>query len=409
LILAAAVACSGGPSKDDGNVAGSGGTAGAGGSAGTAGTTGASGAAGSTGGSGGSLTGGANRGGTGIAGASGGRNTGSAGTAGATGGSTGTGGSGGTGGSTSCNAGCWTPTPADQAFIASLCALTEACCVQNALEAQPDVAGCTSKLAKSGVTSDATIQQACLAELQTLAASASCLPEQWQLSDPCVRVFYEPSGPQPPGAPCAHTGDCAGEVGKVTLCSAAPTGSSPTGSLCLQLASGVAGDQTCLAEMNEDGVITSAAHRGPGGGLPPVTTGYICQRRNGVRCSGTMGTSDPSTTACVALLPDGAACEDASLCASGICTGILGTPGACTEGVPAGQPCGTSDDCDHTSYCNTYPPAAYTCAAKLPPGSGCSAAGDLACTSGNCPSTNICSAETHAESIALGAFCGRRP
>lgn len=303
----------------------------------------------------------------------------------------------------SCDGGCWQPTPADQAFVASFCALTEACCVQNAYRAQPDIAGCTSKLIKAGFTSDSTVQQTCLAELQTLSASTSCVPELWQLSDACVRVFNEPSGPQQPGQLCKTNADCAGVPGQVTYCTTDPSQLSPPRSFCIQLAPGQSGDHTCFGNMDTDGVIVAAAFYRANAGVPPLTTGVVCQRRSGFYCA---FTDDPLTRACAMLLPDGANCSSDSTCASGACTGAGGT---CAPRVAAGQTCqslGVPAVCDDASYCKNNGTGTQTCVPKLPPGSDCSGAGDAACTTGRCPSSNnVCSAQTHAEGIALLAFC----
>src|SRR5579862_7453528 len=98
-------------------------------------------------------------------------------------------GAGGAGGSpSSCDGGCWQPTPTDESLIASFCALSEACCVANALEAQADVAACETTLRQSGVSGDSNLQASCLAELQSLAGSLNCVPEISDLADPCVRL-----------------------------------------------------------------------------------------------------------------------------------------------------------------------------------------------------------------------------
>ena len=310
--------------------------------------------------------------------------------------------------STSCDGGCWQPTPADQAFIASFCGLSEACCVQNSYRAAPDVAGCTSRFGKVGLSGDDRLQQACLMELQSLSASMSCLPELWQSSDACARVFDEPSGPQQPGQPCVTNGDCAGAPGKVTYCSPDPSQASPTGHLCLQVAPGQPGDHTCLGDMNADGVIISAAFYRANAGVPPIATGFVCRQRDGVYCA---ATNDPTTTACAARGTTGSSCNYGTTCASGACTGSENDAGTCVAPVGPGHVCGGSVVCDDTSYCkNDGTTPTPICTTKVPPGSDCHYAGNSACASGNCDTdTYVCSALSHAESISQLAFCTGLP
>jgi hypothetical protein len=308
------------------------------------------------------------------------------------------------GSSNGCDGGCWQPTPADQAFVAAFCGLSEACCVQNGRRTAPDVAGCMSRFATVGVSGDATLQQACLTELQSLAASTACLPELWQVSDACVRVFNEPSGPQHPGQPCVTSGDCAGTPGKLTYCSPDPSQASPTGRLCLQVAPGQPGDHTCLGNMNADGVIISAAFYRANTGVPPIATGFVCQARDGFYCA---ATDDPTTTACAAFGAAGASCNFATTCASGACSGSENDAGTCLAPVGVGAACGGSVVCDATSYCrNDGTTPTPVCTTKAGPGADCHYEDDAVCTTGNCDiNTYICSGLTHAESISQLAFC----
>jgi hypothetical protein len=115
-------------------------------------------------------------------------------------------------GGTSANSdggGTWQPTPADLAFIDSFCASSDACCV--ATGETPVQGNCRNKLEDQGLSRDESLRSACLARLQQLAGSASCLPEQGALDDPCMRIVYEPSGPLQPGQHCTRNADCAGQ------------------------------------------------------------------------------------------------------------------------------------------------------------------------------------------------------
>src|SRR5262245_15868659 len=109
----------------------------------------------------------------------------------------------GSGTSASCDGGCWHPTAADEAFADSFCALTGACCVRN--DVQPDAGAdtyvqlCRRKILRAGFSRDGALRSACLSDLQQKAGAEACLPDYADLSSPCMRAFYEPSGPLAPG------------------------------------------------------------------------------------------------------------------------------------------------------------------------------------------------------------------
>jgi hypothetical protein len=54
-----------------------------------------------------------------------------------------------------CTDGRWAPTADDQAVIAKVCTLTEACCVTNAYRDVPDIEGCEVTFVKAGISRDA--------------------------------------------------------------------------------------------------------------------------------------------------------------------------------------------------------------------------------------------------------------
>src|SRR6185436_6851439 len=121
----------------------------------------------------------------------------------------------------SCDAGCWQPTAADEAFATSFCGLVGTCCVGNPL--QPDAGAgayttnCQEKVLRAGFSRDEALRSACLAELEQAAGSAACLPDYATLDSSCMRTFYEPSGPLAPGQRCTASADCKGRPGAVTI------------------------------------------------------------------------------------------------------------------------------------------------------------------------------------------------
>jgi hypothetical protein len=314
-------------------------------------------------------------------------------------------GGGGAAGSSSCDGGCWQPTTADQSFISSFCALSEACCVANALEPQAAVPSCETTLQKSGVSGDPGLQASCLAEMQSLSGSLDCVPEIWNLTDPCVRMFDERSGPQGPGQPCTTNADCAGPPGTIAICSPDPSSVNLSRAFCLRLEPGQAGDHTCLGNVNANGAIVAAAFYRASSGAAPLTSGFVCEQSKGLYC---FPSDDPMASACTPFAADGATCDyDTIFCASGTCVGATssGQLGTCASTVGIGQTCaasGVQATCDDTSYCASNGTSTSTCAAKLDTGGACTS--DGACASGNCVS-DLCSAQTGTEVFALFAFC----
>jgi hypothetical protein len=313
---------------------------------------------------------------------------------------------------TDCDGGCWHPTPEDEAFLDALCTRIEGCCVINEITSAPDVERCKGQLRRAGISRDPSLREMCLAQLDVLASGGrNCLPEIWNLGDPCVRVLYEPSGPQPPGQRCTSGADCAGAAGTVTLCSPDPS-TDLSSALCLRLARGKAGDHTCLGTVSATGVIISAAFFQPTWTMPPISTGVVCERRANLYCQ---PSDDPASRICLPLAPDGDPCAGWMICASDSCMTASGSewfggdPGTCAQQVSTGQRCGGAGlhpICDDASYCDRTgsTDSTGTCAAKLPAGSACDA--DDMCASNNCD-TNACSMQTDAQSLAVFGFCAR--
>lgn len=301
--------------------------------------------------------------------------------------------------SANCDGGCWRPSAAQKEFIASFCGLSEACCVAAGRKQQGDPAACAASLQANGVTADPSLRSACLAEMGRRSSSMSCLPEASDFSGPCSRVFYEPDGPQGPGAPCRYRADCAGKSGSVTVCVTDP--SLLKRNICMQTALGKVGDHTCLGDVTPDGAIFSAP-RYSGTGTP-ISAGVVCPHSQNLRCE---YTNDPTTSACVPLSAGGAGCQIGATCASGMCVNELGAAGAgtCAEIVADGQTCGEpfKATCDATSFCDGDSTNGYVCRPKLPAGAKCGS--DASCQGGTC-SDETCSPQTSAEMLALFAFC----
>ena len=318
-----------------------------------------------------------------------------------------------------CTKGCWTPTAADESLMTDMCTLTEACCVANAYRdaGATDVEGCKNIFRSAGVSHDATVRTACLAELESLSsAGKDCLPEAWNLEDPCLRLVYEPSGPQEPGEPCVNRADCKGAPGSIAFCSHVSSEFSPTHAVCLRLHRGSADSkEPCLGTMTPDGVITAAAAT-VAGMNQPLTTGSVCEERSGLQCG---PGNNPASWTCQRLGAAGAACEYSSTCASRQCLTSDGSdvdlssdPGTCTKQVPAGQSCDEESSpavCDASSFCH-YPDGALlpggTCETKHPAGTTC--LNDQECVSGACDSdASTCSTRTPSEQLSMFAYCAR--
>jgi hypothetical protein len=302
-------------------------------------------------------------------------------------------------GSSDCDGGCWHPTTADQSFISSFCALTATCCLQNGFTQSSSLTTCTAGVQKSGFSADASLRAACLSKLQSLAGTTNCLPGADDFSDPCLRLFYEPSGPQRPAEPCTVTADCAGAARTVTLCGNDPSGLNQGHGICLRLNPGKAGDHTCLGEIPGDGLIIYAAYY-EGDRTPPLSTGYTCARSDGLYCK---GTSVAATTACAPLIEDGGSCTFSPDCLSGTCVADPNGLGSCAQTVAPGQACASDAVCDDANYCGTDPAAGSVCVAKL--GSGTACGGNSQCATGNCAANGLCSAVTSSVALTLDAFC----
>jgi hypothetical protein len=253
--------------------------------------------------------------------------------------------------------GTWQPTPTDEAFIGGFCNLSDACCAANG---EAVVQGrCQSKLEQQGLSRDQSLRSACLARLQQLASTMSCLPELETLDDPCVRILDEPSGPLRPGQNCARNADCAGSPMTLTICSAATT---PEARMCVRANLGLAGDHPCLGTMWETG-ITDIGPVALDPASPPVATGFVCPYRSGVTCNST-------SHACVNALAAGQSCTD------------------------------PQSICDMASYCDT---SSGTCTPRLTPGSACGGDNGM-CLTDSCVSDQ-CSTQSQSERLSLLAFC----
>jgi hypothetical protein len=289
-----------------------------------------------------------------------------------------------------CDGGCWQPTAADQTFIDDFCAAIAPCC-QAAFGMPGDTTACATALRGTGVSADATLTAACLAELAPDGGASNCGFDIGDLSDPCVRALSEPSGPRSPGQSCTNSSDCAGIPRAVAFCASAPTPSNPSAAICASRKPGHLGDSPCLATMSADGVIINY----PlvfGGSDVPVATGFLCQASAGLFC-------DPTSRKCVSLLPAGSPCGNSP---PGVCASTCSPGGVCEAVASVGQSC-DGGACDSTSFCDTT----GTCAPKLPDGASCNE--DKQC-SGAClmPSgaPGTCSSIASGTALALGlGFC----
>jgi hypothetical protein len=245
-------------------------------------------------------------------------------------------------------------------------------------------------VAENGFSRDPAVQSACLTELQGLAgAGIACFPDIGDLTDPCARIYYEPSGTHQPGEPCTVVGECAGAPGTITRCLNG----------CLRLTPGQAGDGICLGNVDVDGTISAAPASVPGTNQI-ISTGVVCERRAGLHCT---FLSDPTTQACQPLAAGGAACSniDPLACASKTCTAPLGqTSDSCAAIASAGQSCGADTVCDDSSYCSNSGSTTPVCMPKTPVGASCTTA--TMCASGASCSNGVCP-----EGLVVLGFCGR--
>jgi hypothetical protein len=297
-------------------------------------------------------------------------------------------------GSPACSNGCWQPTPAEQSFISSFCALSVACCTSGGFPSAQSETNCLSAFQRNGVSADPSLQVACLSEMQARAGATLCEPDEGDLSDPCLRVVYEPSGPQQPGSQCVSRDDCAGAPGMITDC--APY--SPSG-ICVRMAPGKAGDHTCLGDALPDGLSTGTFKIGFHEGI--VTSGVLCARSDGLYCAQTL---DAATSVCAPLVAAGAPCFSDAACESGTCLdagALMG--GTCAQKVSVGASCLAGAVCDDASYCAQTADSTSVCMARTSTGSSCTA--DDQCVSGYCGSDHLCSAETASQLGSVDAFC----
>jgi hypothetical protein len=287
----------------------------------------------------------------------------------------------------SCDGGCWKPTAADQTFIASFCAALGPCCATLGLPL--DASGCATALTRSGFSADPSLTSSCLAELGQISGTPNCTFDISNLSDPCVRAVYEPSGPRRVGQSCAFNADCEGSPGTVTTCLTAAT-SAGASALCASLKPGKIGDSPCLGYMSSDGIILDY-NLDIGNVGPPATTGFVCQESMGLFC-------DPTSRACVSL---GAAGSDCGATETVPCATVCSYQGVCEAVVGVGESCGTAA-CDDTSYCDTT----SHCVAKLVDGASCL---DSDQCSGSCNepsgSPGTCSPISGGSGLALTSFC----
>jgi hypothetical protein len=296
-------------------------------------------------------------------------------------------------GSLECSNGCWQPTPAEQSFISSLCALGLACCTRNSVPNATTETSCPAAFERAGVSADSSLQAACLSEMQARVGVTLCEPDISDLSDPCVRAIHEPSGPQPPGATCATRADCTGAPGTLTDCFPFLGHG-----VCIQMAPGKSGDITCLGDVLPDGTVqpsSFAFHAGTN----VVPRGVFCARGAGLYCA---QTDDPATSACAPLGGAGAPCDSGATCSSGACEAYGVADGFCEPTVSAGASC-LDAVCDDASYCAETTASTSVCLPKASTGSACTA--NIQCASGSCGTGNLCSAETISQVESLQSFC----
>jgi hypothetical protein len=207
---------------------------------------------------------------------------------------------------------------------------------------------CTAKVLKSGFSGDASLRAQCLADLQAAAGTPACLPDDSNLASACVRLFYEPSGPLPPGGHCTTAADCAGRANAITICEHLTT----MPSACMTVAAGKLGDP-CLGDLNASGWVIVAPYVG-GSPTNVLYDGLYCPNGLGRVC---LSASDPAKGyVCTALQPAGGPCQYPRGCTSGSCVTATGAsptpsmPGTCAmappaKNAPAGAPCSSSADC----------------------------------------------------------------
>jgi hypothetical protein len=276
-----------------------------------------------------------------------------------------------------------TPTTADQAFFADLCAAIMPCCTANGLTA--NVTKCKQSMSKMAQSRDPQVRAACLAELSQLASSAACMPDIVELSDPCARLLNEPSGGRAPGETCASTLDCAGSPGTVTTCLAT----------CITYTVGGEGDYPCLGDKLSNGAISVIPWKN--GSTTPESHAFVCPKRAGLFC-------DLNDNRCKRLQPGGGACTTSEGCDSRWCK----DDGTCLPLPRAGEEC--SVDCAGDYFCERA-----VCKPRLAAGATCQTFDQSACTgdcrgsdlcSGTCTAGGVCSPLNLAEDAMLNVWCG---
>lgn len=275
-----------------------------------------------------------------------------------------------------------TQTAADQAFVADLCTAVMPCCATNGLTA--NMTTCKQLLGKMGQSRDSQLRADCLGELRQLAALRACMPDVVELSDPCARLFNEPSGPRAPGETCASTAECAGSPGTVTICM----------STCISYAVGGDGDYPCLGNKFSNGATDLIPWKT--GSSTPESHAFVCPKRAGLYC-------DWNDNKCKRLQPGGAACTLPDGCDSRWCQ----DDGTCLPLPGVGETCAI--DCAGDSYCDRT-----VCKPKLAAGATCDATKQSQCV-GDCHGSNLCSGSCEdgvcsplnlAEDGLLGVWCG---
>jgi hypothetical protein len=307
------------------------------------------------------------------------------------------------GGPSSCDANCWQPTPDEQSFISAYCAMAAACCASDGFVESDAETACANGLRRGGVSADPSVRAACLAEMQSLAGSPTCVPDRVDPADPCYQAKFMTSGPHQPGESCAADSDCAGAPGTITRCGGDPNVAKVGHAVCIRMKPGKAGDHTCLGNASA-GVVTYFAFYDYASD-ETISTGYYCDNDDGVYCN---PTSDATLRACTTYLPGGSGCGSGQSCASGTCepaaqVDAAGDPGTCAFTSTIGGSCNPGAICDGVSVCDQSVSGSYVCVARSPAQAACGSNDD--CMTGNCDPTGHCAVQTYAEARTLSVLC----
>lgn len=264
------------------------------------------------------------------------------------------------------------------AFIARYCDAYQPCCAGAGLPTDGRACRALFESQAERPKYDATAGTACLAALEQMAAAAGFCEGQTPAPAACGQAFGSATAP---GSTCAVDADCPPSGTGQVRCAAVTVGGAELRKCQVQIA-GQEGSTPCVGTVaagitSYDGVT----------GSDVVPEAYLCDRAAGVRCSG---------STCVALLPEGAACDLSGDCADAtFCDVNLGT---CAARRPIGATCGGQPlECAAGAYCDE---AALACAAQLADGAAC--ADNVQCLSGNCAG-DACAPPA---SVGLGALCG---